>query len=231
MKHMCKILTTIILGLVLANNSHSQNTDCKVLKETINDNYQGECKDGLAHGQGIAIGEHVYKGNFKKGLPSGHGKYVWENRKKIYEGEWKNGKRNGKGKLIIKTSGKDSVVTGIWKEGNFLKKRDQKPYEVIEKQSVENVRIHKNGTENKIVIKLTRHGGNKEIKDLRLNTSSGSKNVDNLYKSSIVYKYPEFPFKGEINYKAPNKFDSYMKRCKVSFRINKPGRWVVKIVY
>lgn len=224
-----KILSTILLLLTLIGYINAkQSSDCKVLMKTINETYQGGCKNGLAHGEGIATGDHVYKGEFKKGLPHGHGKYVWDNNKKIYEGEWKKGKKHGNGKLTIKKSGKDSVVTGIWKEGKLKEHKEIEPYEVLSKSSIERIRIYRNGSRDKIIIKLRRHGSSKQISNLLVNVSSGAKHDDSR---PITVKFPKFPFKGNLQFKAPNKFDSSKKTCRATFKINEPGHWVVELTY
>ena len=64
---------TILLVFFLPTYSYSQESQvqCKVLMEEISDWYQGDCKDGVAHGNGIAKGIDRYEGKFKKGLPNG----------------------------------------------------------------------------------------------------------------------------------------------------------------
>jgi hypothetical protein len=222
------ILSFILFFLLFAESATGQNQKCKVLLKTINDTYQGECRNGYAHGEGIALGKDVYKGEFKKGLPHGYGKYVWKGGKKIYEGEWKNGKRSGKGKMIIKKSERDSVITGIWEDNKFVKRKDQDPYEVLRKRGIERVRIYRFEGDAKIEIDLRRHAGNKRVSDLMVDINSGNlhKNLDPMIVSS-----PDFPFKAEIYYLAPNKLGSRTKTCEVDFIINEPGRWVVEIYY
>lgn len=224
-----KMLSTIFLLLTLIGFTNAQqSSDCKVLMETINKTYLGDCKNGLAHGEGVAKGEHVYKGEFKKGLPHGHGKYVWDNNEKIYEGEWKKGKKHGDGKLTIKKSGKDSVVTGIWEEGKFKKQKETKPYEVVSKESIERIRIYKNGSKNKIIIKFIRHGSSKQISGLTLNFSSGTRRGNSR---PITVNFPEFPFRTKLQFNAPNKFNVAQKTCRTTFKINEPGHWIVELTY
>ena len=80
--------------------------------------YDGEFKYGLLHGQGIFTspgGEH-YDGEFKDGLKHGHGTYTWIDGDK-YVGEWKDDKRHGQGTYTYADGFKQE---GIWKEGKFL---------------------------------------------------------------------------------------------------------------
>ena len=76
--------------------SQEENASCKVLLSEISEVYNGNCKDGFAHGKGIARGIDIYQGRFKKGLPHGTGKYIWKDGS-YYEGSWKNGKKSGSG--------------------------------------------------------------------------------------------------------------------------------------
>jgi hypothetical protein len=55
------------------SNGQNTNTVCKVLSDKFNYGYKGECKNGLAHGQGEAKGKFHYIGEFKNGLPEGKG--------------------------------------------------------------------------------------------------------------------------------------------------------------
>ena len=71
------VLLTFIL-LSLSNNfTYSQTEEsCKVLISEISEKYEGDCKNGLAHGTGVAKGIDLYEGRFKKGIPNGKGKYT-----------------------------------------------------------------------------------------------------------------------------------------------------------
>ena len=52
--------------------------NCKVLMADIEGEYIGGCKDGLAEGKGLSKGKHRYEGDFKKGLPHGNGKILYD---------------------------------------------------------------------------------------------------------------------------------------------------------
>ena len=201
--------------------------NCKVLLGPISEKYQGDCKNGLAHGEGIAIGTDTYKGQFKKGLPDGQGTYVWQNGNR-YTGQWKKGRRHGQGKMTYQTAGKDSIVTGRWKNGDFVKQVEQQPYKITSKRSIQRVRIYQNGDRPMIEIHLERHGASKETENLRINNSSGTQNISS---SSITIEFPEFPFKGGVYFEAPSKLQTYMMHCEAEFVINEPGRWVVEVYY
>ena len=60
--------------------------------------YQGECKNGQAHGWGIARGEHgaLYQGQFAQGSATGYGVKLYANGD-AYAGDWDQGYRHGYG--------------------------------------------------------------------------------------------------------------------------------------
>lgn len=96
----------------------AQPSDCKVLLDSIKGTYSGECSNGKASGPGKSVGVHTYEGDFKAGLPEGKGKYTWPSGD-YYYGGWKKGLKEGKGELHRFENGKESMVTGYWKKGNY----------------------------------------------------------------------------------------------------------------
>ena len=88
--------------------------------ETLKGTYEGDCKKNKADGNGNAIGEDTYVGEFKGGYPDGKGKYIWKNGD-WYEGEWKKGLREGQGIMhLIARDSKDSVLDGYWKKDKYI---------------------------------------------------------------------------------------------------------------
>lgn len=69
----------------------AQSEQCRVLDNNIGNSYDGNCKDGLAHGWGRATGFASYKGDFRNGLPHGSGIYKWPDGT-VFEGTFFNGK-------------------------------------------------------------------------------------------------------------------------------------------
>ena len=141
---------SVILGCLIVNNSFSQDTDCKVLLDGLNEKYDGPCKKGLAHGEGTAIGAiGKYVGNFKKGFPNGEGKLSYERStvdSSYYEGNWLKGKRNGEGTYYFS---KDSITAGFWEDDTYLGKYAF-PYKFLSSQSIPK----KNSSKMKMVIFL-----------------------------------------------------------------------------
>ncbi len=114
---MPRLLLFCILAISL-QSSFAQNTDCKVLLDSLKGTYAGDCKNGKADGQGKAIGINSYDGEFKNGLPEGKGKYTWSNGN-YYYGSWKKGLKDGYGELHTFKNTVETSTTGYWKKGNF----------------------------------------------------------------------------------------------------------------
>jgi hypothetical protein len=73
--------------------------DCKVADPELQGYYEGGCKNGLAHGDGVARGSAEYTGEFRKGMKHGRGvkSWPWGDR---YEGGFLDDRRNGKGMYV-----------------------------------------------------------------------------------------------------------------------------------
>jgi len=65
-------------------SAQEKNRPCKVSLASIANEYTGDCKNGLANGQGTAKGIHRYVGNFKEGLPDGNGTYYFSDSTLLY---------------------------------------------------------------------------------------------------------------------------------------------------
>jgi serine/threonine protein kinase len=120
---------------------------CKVIDKDIADTYIGECKNGLAHGQGLARGRDEYQGNFSEGYQDGFGIYLWGDNSEWpterYEGWWIKGDRKnvfGVKSIEINSShsglaffqregkieGNRYVVRGLWNGNNLVRKCNTK---------------------------------------------------------------------------------------------------------
>ena len=113
-----KRLFLVPLFLFTVQFAAAQNDDCKVLLDSIKGTYTGDCSNGKANGSGKSVGVHTYEGDFKAGWPEGKGKYTWPNGD-YYYGGWKKGLKEGKGQLHRFENGKESLITGYWKKGNY----------------------------------------------------------------------------------------------------------------
>ena len=125
-----KIKTPAIVFLFLSFTAYSQT--CEVDKESLKGTYTGDCKKNKAHGKGKAVGMDTYEGEFKNGIPDGHGTYTWSN-KNVFEGKYIKGLREGKGTMTMKREGaQDSIVEGFWKKDVYIGK-NEKPWIVHSK--------------------------------------------------------------------------------------------------
>jgi hypothetical protein len=96
---------------------------CKVTMESLNGSYLGDCKMGLANGEGTARGVHRYTGKFKDGLPDGTGTYYFSD-SQYYKGKFQEGKKEGKGEMhFTRSSMADSVVSGFWSGDEYRGKK------------------------------------------------------------------------------------------------------------
>ena len=84
----------LFLIMLSGNLIYGQESDCKVILPRLSGTYKGECKNGFAHGNGLAQGIDRYEGEFRKGMPEGRGVYRWSDGT-FYDGSWKKGLREG----------------------------------------------------------------------------------------------------------------------------------------
>lgn len=128
-----KIVTGCLLLMYLSNTTiqlAAQNSTaaCEVRVPNLNGSYKGECKDGLAHGQGEAIGLQHYKGAFKFGKPNGYGVYYY-NDSMYHTGLFLDGKKEGKGEThYIRALKADSVIKGFW-SGDIFRGKNYVTYD------------------------------------------------------------------------------------------------------
>ncbi|MGK7394844.1 MAG: hypothetical protein ACNS62_09730 [Candidatus Cyclobacteriaceae bacterium M3_2C_046] len=202
-------------------SAHFNDDDCKVLIPEISGTYEGDCRRGLAHGDGKSQGTDSYEGEFKKGLPDGYGKYTWSDGH-YYEGEWKKGEKEGEGKLVYMRTGKeDSVVTGFWEEDKYTGQYED-PYKILSKSTeIQRVVVRKlAATPKEINVRFNRgtqrlilEGGNPANQ-----TGSGWINID-------------FPFKGLVETQVSTTQGTGVgtRTVKMEFEIYEEGQWEIQV--
>ena len=211
--------------LISATQLWSQNT-CKVLKPEISGKYEGKCKNGLAHGKGIAQGNEKYEGRFKSGLPNGSGTYFYSTGE-VYKGNWKAGKRDGKGTLYYMVNGEDCIKYGIWSKDAFFKEIELPAYNVGRTTSVSRHNITRQGDGNKITFDIRQNGASvNSYSNVQISSSSGNMFSDGL---NIGVENVIFPFKGGITYLIPNSMNSILIDVEFEFELLKSGNWEIVI--
>lgn len=193
-------LLCILLTASLSLNAFSQ-SDCSVKVKELQGTYEGDCKKGLAHGNGTASGTDKYKGEFKKGFPHGDGIYTWADGMK-YDGEFRNGKKHGEGKMTIAViNQKDSVLTGFWDNDTYVGKYKE-PYKVHDKSSlVTGTRVTKaDGDQNIVFISISLKGQNQSNADFELLEQVGSYSQIQPFGRATKVFVVRFPFRFTIKY-------------------------------
>ena len=219
--------TLFILLLILPAIAQKETTTpCKVLLPSISDQYQGECKKGLAHGEGLARGRDTYNGKFVRGFPEGKGIYTWSTGE-VYDGEWVEGRRDGFGIFSYRVNNVDSVLTGYWKEDRYVGSEYHKyEYKVLETRDIDDARfLRMDHSGEQVRIRFFRSGvENPNLENLLLWGDSG-------YQSSNFNGFESitFPFTGQVTYSTINKLGTGTLICKLMFVIYEPGSWEIEI--
>jgi hypothetical protein len=221
------IKIVFMLTLFLMNHVYGQQTDCKVLLQSIAGTYSGGCKNGLAHSKGKAQGIDRYEGQFTKGVPDGKGTYTWANGS-VYNGQWVNGLKEGKGKMVYSNLHGDSIITGYWKQDNYIGEQLILPYKIIRNLGVIRFNFMKlTDTGSDVAIKIMLGGRiNSDIEEFSMAYDSGSE----YHSGSFVsIQNASFPIDVKINYRTWNQLHTSQSDVLFEFTIHDQGRWEVTI--
>jgi len=221
------IINVLIISIILSFSfyAHSQDTTSVLLKE-LKGEYHGKIRKGLANGKGEAKGVDTYKGEFKKGLPHGVGKYIWSTGE-IYVGEWYKGKRSGEGTYIFKVKSGDTSLVGEWKEGKYMGPISKAPV-VKRYYNVDNFSFQNTGVNfNRVLIYFTQNGTtNTRIENLMLTTSSGTRTSSGQL---VGYQNITFPVTITARYDTYNKMGTQKVNAFIEFEVYEIGDWVVVV--
>jgi hypothetical protein len=226
MKITKKIITPFLVFLSLQLAAQS---DCRVLLEEISEEYYGDCRKGLAHNYGEAVGIDSYEGSFRRGLPHGEGKYTWLNGD-YYDGQWKNGKRHGKGTYVFSQDGEQVQLTGYWKDDVFVSNKKIPPYTIGHVLNVERYNIRRRADGDMIHVTIKESGMvNASPSNFLFHLDSGaSRNIGN----AIGYENVAFPATVKITYTMPDKLQQgSILRVRFEVVINEPGEWDITLYH
>jgi hypothetical protein len=199
---------------------------CRVLMSSISVEYKGDCKKGLADGEGEAFGVDHYIGHFRKGFPDGEGVYTWSTGE-VYKGSFKKGMRHGHGTYTFKVNGRDTTITGQWQKDKYVVKNTKiSNYTILYKNNIGRITVNRIGDGQEIRIKIYRNGGEIKANDLSLIGDSGNVMT---YRDFTGFDRVSFPFTAKLLFTIPNDFYSANISCELKFRINVPGSYEVRI--
>jgi hypothetical protein len=213
MKNILKKTLLVFCGLLISNIYGQEKNKCTVVDNENSGVYVGECKKGLADGDGVfeyMNGKYIFQGKFKKGLKHGEGKlfsFINGEKKLIKEGLWKNNK------YIGEKSKQQSVAYKVQKRIN------------VERYSVRNV-----GEGNKIKFSFLQNGNRNNILDLAIVGDSGTK-FSSSYNQSINegYENVKFPFKCTVTYRTLSKLKFQTFDVRFEILILEPGVWDITL--
>lgn len=224
MKNLIKLQVLVVI-LLYSIQLFGQK-ECKVLLPNISEEYIGGCKNGLAHGNGIARGVDEYEGHFRKGLPHGEGTYKWKNGD-VYKGNWKKGKRNGKGVFSFGNEGQLQVKQGIWRNDEYVGEEKKVPYTIGHILNLERYSVKRLGDGNKVMLLFYYMGKTGRLPDdLNFRMETG---MSKIQGHSVGYEDVAFPAKVIITYSVPDKLGrGLMIPIRFEITINEPGNWEIK---
>jgi len=223
MKRMKKSVFISLLLVVSAGITAQES--CKVLVEALQGTYEGDCKGGLAEGQGKAVGTDNYEGEFKKGYPHGKGTYTWTTGE-VYTGKWKKGTRSGVGEYRFAEGGKAMVQNGIWKKDEYVGPVIEKPA-VMRQQNISRYQFQRVSDGNELYVYFYKGGTEAREQRIDMETYSSGTAFYRTYEKG--YELIEFPFTCRFTYKTTNQINTATMDCVIEFTIKQPGKWRLNI--
>jgi hypothetical protein len=225
MKFYFGFLLVIFLSLIPAK-AFCQD-DCKVLMEAISATYLGDCRNGLAHGQGIATGIDKYEGSFRRGLPHGRGSYTWANGD-MYSGQWRNGKRHGEGTFIFFQNGEITKQSGVWINGIFRGEDTFAAYSRGHIFNLERFAVRKTGAGNRVLVNFYYSGTQGQFpSDFDFKIGTGFSHREGL---AVGFDQVDFPAQILITYTVPDKLGRGLAiPVRFELTIYQPGQWEIRL--
>lgn len=183
-------------------------SECKVTMNDLVGSYKGECKNGLANGDGEARGGHYYKGSFKNGKPDGSGIFYYSD-SVFFDGSFQDGIKEGKGEMHYKKKNQeDSVIKGYW-SGDEYRGSKYTTYSFSTTETFDNIDISPSKVKgNLVTIEVSTTSGiptgnpspnytGAVLSIANVISPTGSifkiTRIDGAYKSSLSIEMLEFP--------------------------------------
>ena len=206
---------------------HVTPESCKVLLESIGQNYEGDCKKGLAHGAGKASGKDSYQGEFKKGLPHGRGTYRWKNGE-VYIGKWKNGMKEGSGRLTRPDS---TELAGFWIEDEYIGEENE-PFKIVTQSNfIRKISAKRIAPEpNKVDVRFEQ--SQRELSNITITRTGEGFNelIPGTARMLISVPIHEFPFLGHMQFAAKSWITKEIIRDNTfDIKISQPGHWKIVV--
>jgi len=231
-----KKIFILLLGIVFSAYLYGQD-ECKVRVPELEGQYSGECRRGLAHGEGIARGTDTYAGNFRKGLPNGFGIYTWSGGS-MYIGNFKKGARDGYGMLNrVRQAGDTVQQYGLWYADSLVIPNDARGLLHVKLsnglESVDPV-IHRDRVlADQIWFEFYERGVvDKSAHLVSAEISSGKiLDTDERALNTVVAfgEITEFPVTVDMRYQIQKEKQVYLTDCHLVLTIFAPGLWEIKV--
>lgn len=222
-----KRITLAVLFFSVCSLSLESQSSCRVALDGLQGSYQGECRKGKAHGEGVAEGSiGIYNGDFLKGYPDGKGTMEYADGR-VYKGDWRKGEKDGEG---VMTAANGEKTEGYWKNDEYQGKYKES-YRINSSRGIVRASFRKIGDqENTIELRFRQAGvdAKGKIDQLLLQNSSGT------WQHTIPFtgfENVEYPFKGRVDFHAPNQLRTQVSQNVVDFTINEPGRWEIMFTF
>lgn len=223
-----------LLGMIFSLHMFGQG-ECEVLVPELQGQYNGECKRGLAHGEGAAKGTETYIGNFRKGLPQGYGVYTYENGS-VYIGSFKKGERDGYGLMIDMSTGSKEKHYGLWVGGKLAIPNDARGlYRVVYKRGIDQIIpevLLGDEYKKQVFIEFTEKGVPKKtasIVDYEISSGEYIENIDRTLNREIQFdSIKEYPVTLKLEY-IYKRADWRNQDCEFEVTLFTPGLWTIKL--
>ena len=233
---MRKLAVLGVLFFAFVVNGFSQ-YDCKVLVKNLQGQYNGNCKKGLAHGEGSAKGIDSYVGAFRKGYPNGFGVYTYQDGSN-YIGKFKKGLKDGFGLYNVVTKSGDIVQNyGLWMADSLLVPNDSRALFKVNRSKGINV-VDPNlerdvSIKNQVFINFQQHGAPDKsvvIEDVKISDGKRMDTKKRSLNTLVAFEdIKEFPVTITLKYQIDKPERLVPVECDLEMILFTAGRWEINL--